>query len=241
MKKKLFTLILTGTLLCSLAACGTVTNPQTPTQTPEPTIAPTETSVPTAAPTEVPATPTKTIAPLPITIDINNLDNCTASISLEKGDVYADDTGALQMKVTVYTYDLYDMIDIAMLAEGDTILLRQEEILVTSLVRTEHGAIQINGGLDAGGYELITSDNTVYYETGYSDIKSYYALGEVVLPVSTEFLFSDSSDLDLGEATYSSADLLADDAGIGYYFNPQNTSIVIENGEVIAMYRVYTP
>lgn len=246
MKKKIFALLLTGTLLCCLTACNitdgmtTPTNTPAPTQAATPTTTPTETPVPTAAPTEIPAPSTKTITPLPVTIDINNLNNCTVSVSFEKGDIYTDDAGALQMKVVVYTYDLYDMVDIAMLAEGDTILLRGEEVLITSLVRTEHG-VQINGGLDVGGYELITNDNTVYYEIGYSDVKSYYELGEVVLPVSAEFTFTDSFDLDLGEVIYSSADLTKEDTKIPYYFNPQSTSIVIENGEVIAMYRMYTP
>ena len=48
-----------------------------------------------------------TISPLPSSIDINNLDNCTLPVSLEEGDAYVDDTGAMQMDVTVYTYDLY--------------------------------------------------------------------------------------------------------------------------------------
>ena len=44
-----------------------------------------------------------TISPLPTTIDMNALDNCTLAVSFEEGDAYVDDTGAMQLDVTVYT------------------------------------------------------------------------------------------------------------------------------------------
>lgn len=188
-----------------------------------------------------PETADSVISPLPVTIDMNDLTNCTLAVSFEKGDAYVDDTGAMQLKVTVYTYDLYDMIDIAMLAEGDTIVLRGQEVPVTSLTRTEHGSVEINGGLDNGGYELRTDNDTVFYETGYSDVKSYYALGEATIRVSTDFIFTDASDLNKEEVIYYPGDFLTDIAGIDYYFTPHNTRIVTKNGQVISMQRVYTP
>ncbi len=96
----------------------------------------------------------RTIEPLLNDIDINNLDNCTVAISLEQGNAYVDDTGAMQMDVIVYTYDLYDMVDMAALKEGDTIVIRNQEVKITSLERTEKG-ILINDGLDNGGYEFL--------------------------------------------------------------------------------------
>ena len=196
-KKRLFSLILTGCMLLSLAACKTTNNTATTENTPAPTkketpatTAPTATPEPTSA--EEPAPAAKTISPLHVTIDINNLNNCTVAVSFEKGDAYVDDTGVMRLKVKVYTYDLYDMVDIALLAPGDSILLRGEEVLITSLVRTDNNAVQINGGLDVGGYELITSDNTVFFETGYSDVKTYFALGKAVLNVSNDFIFIDN-------------------------------------------------
>ncbi|MBP3610387.1 MAG: hypothetical protein J6J42_08645 [Lachnospiraceae bacterium] len=188
-----------------------------------------------------PETKDSVISPLPVTIDMNDLTNCTLAVSFKKGDAYVDDTGAMQLKVTVYTYDLYDMIDIALLKEGDTLVLRGQEVPVTSLTRTDQGSVEINGGLDNGGYELSTDNNTVFYETGYSDVKSYYALGEATLRVSGDFIFTDASDLDKEEVIYYPGDFLTDDAGIDYYFSPHNTSIVIKDGQVISMQRVYTP
>ena len=247
--KKIATFLLTGTILLSLAACGktddvnTVTNTPTPTKAAvidtEPTAIPTE--FPTKAPTEAPAPVTKTVAPLPITIDVNNLTDCTVAVSIEKEDLLVDNTGARVLPVTVYAYDLYDMIDISMLEVGDIIILRGEEVLVTDLVRTDYGAVQINGGLDAGGYELRTDEHTVYYETGYSDVKTWFELGKAVLTVSENFVFIDNADPEGGTQTFTLEDLFTDTVKHIYGFTPYNTRIVIESGVITQMERIYTP
>ena len=181
-----------------------------------------------------------TILPLPSAIDMDNLDNCTLAISLEEGGAYVDDTGAMQMDVTVYDYDLYDMVDMAALKEGDVIVIRDQEVTVTSVERSEKSLL-INGGLDNNGYEFGTDDTTVWYESGYSDAKSYYEVGKATIRVSADMNFYDNSDLDKGEVKYYPGDFLTDKAGIVYNFVPNNTSIVIENGKIIEMYRSYMP
>lgn len=74
-----------------------------------------------------------------------------------------------------------------------------------------------------------------------SAVKSYYPIGEASIKVSADFEFIDSSDLDRGETIYYPGDFLTDDAGIFYHFTPNNTSIVVEDGKIIQMTRVYTP
>ena len=238
MKKKLFTLLLTAGMLCGLAACQATENANAGVDTPAPTK---EAEAPTTLPTKIPAPVAKTVSPLPVTIDMNHLDNCTVAVSFNKEDVSMNENGVMQLKVKVYTYDLYDMVDIATLAEGDTIILRGTEVPITSLVRTESGAVQINGGLDAGGYELITNENTVYFETGYSDIKTYFELGEAVLNVSDAFILIDNADPESDAKTFTFEDLTSDKVAYIYGFSPYNTSIVIENGVVTQMKRIYTP
>ena len=183
----------------------------------------------------------KVVNPLPETIDVNKLDNCTVAVSLEKDDAFVDDNGKMQMKVTVFTYDLYDMVDIASLNENDVIVRKNEEVKVTKLERLDSGLVRINGGEENGGFDLVSSDSTVYYETGMNDIKAYNELGNVTLPVSDEFEYIDESDLDAEAKTYYPGDFLTDDAGIEYNFSPNNTSIVIENGTIIKMNKVYMP
>ena len=145
------------------------------------------------------------------------------------------------MDVTVYSYELYDMVDIASLKENDVIVRQKEEIKITELERLDTGLVHINGGEENGGFDLFSNDSTVYYEIGMNDIKAYYELGRVTLPVSDEFEYVDESDLDKGAKKYFAKDFLADNAGVEYNFYPNNTSIVIENGTIIKMNKVYMP
>ena len=145
------------------------------------------------------------------------------------------------MNLTVYSYELYDMVDIASLKENDVIVRRNEEVTITEVERTDSGLVRINGGEENGGFDLVSNDNTVYYETGMNDIKAYYELGKVILPVSVDFRYIDESEPEKEAKTYYPGDFLTDDAGIEYNFTPNNTSIVIENGVIIAMNKVYMP
>ena len=230
--KKLIASVLSLVFVLSLFGCSSdrvVANvpekPQETQQTEAPTM---QQEVQTAA----------VIAPLPVTVD---LEDCTVAVSLEEGDFYTDEAGTVRMDVTVFVYDLYDLVDISLMKEGDTILRGQEKVLISSIERTENGSVLINGGPDLGGFCLCTADNTVYYELGYSDTKSYYPLGKVSLPVSPDFICNDPSDLDKGAVSYRAEDFLAGTGTIDYLFNAHNTTIQIEAGLVTAMTRVYTP
>ena len=183
----------------------------------------------------------KVIAPLPETLDVSALDNCTAAVSLEKGDAKVSDSGKMVMDVTVYSYELYDMVDIASLSENDVIVRKNEEVKVTKIERLDSGLVRINGGEENGGFDLVSNDSTVYYEIGMNDIKAYYELGKATLPVSDEFEYVDESDPDAEAKIYYPGDFLTDDSGIDYNFSPNNTSIVIENGTITKMNRVYMP
>lgn len=213
-----------------------VTNPSNP-----PVVEPTVSEISESSAIETQEQESAVITPLPVTMDITKLEDCMVAISLEKGDFYRDKTGAVMMDVTVFVYDLYDMVDISLMKEGDTMLRGQDEILISSIERKESGLVLINGGLDKGGFELYTEGNTVYYEKGYSDSKFYYELGKVTLPVSPDFIYNDASDLDKDAVIFSAEDFLKDASGIDYHFNANNTTIQIEKGYVTAMTRVYVP
>lgn len=183
----------------------------------------------------------KTISPLPSFIDLEHLNDCTIAVSFQEGDAFVDDTGAMQLKVKVYTYDIYDMVDISTLKVGDQITICRQNVIVTSLEHDENGNVILNGGLENGGYTLVTNDETVFYANDFNDMKQYYELGEVTVPVSVDFEFEDSSDLEKGPCTYYPGDFLTDTAGIKYHFVPNNTTVMIQNGYVVGMRRVYTP
>jgi len=227
--KRLLVLLLAGCLV--FTACASKT--EVPKEEPE--------AEREAEQEEEPETEPKTISPLPDTIDVEQMENCTAAVSLEEGDAYVDDTGLMQMKVKVFVYDLYDMVDISLMTPGDSIIISGQKIMAESLETSEYGDILINGGLDKGGFELRTDENGVYYLNGYSDVKTWRELGEATIPVSQDFIYTDASDLDKEPVTWYPGDFLTDDSGIEYNFTPYNTTVVIEEGMVTAMNRVYTP
>ena len=183
----------------------------------------------------------KVINPLPETLNVNALDNCTVAVSLEKGDAYVDDNGKMVMNLTVYSYELYDMVDIASLKENDVIVRRNEEVTITEVEHTASGLVRINGGEENGGFDLVSNDNTVYYESGMNDIKAYYELGKITLPVSVDFRYIDESEPEKEAKTYYPGDFLTDYAGLEYNFTPNNTTVVIEDGVIIRMNKVYMP
>lgn len=220
--------IIVSFVICFLlAGCG---NGNAATETTETT--------PVTAVTEQAASASK-IYPLPDTT-MDQLSDAIVSISLEEGGAYVDDTGKMQMDVKIFTYDRYDMVDVSMLKVGDTLVTHEGEVEIFTLVRKDDGAILINGGLDENGIDLITDETGVFYERGYSDAKNWYEAGEATIRVSADFIFRDTSDLEAGEILYYPGSFLIGEV-TDYHFTPYNTTIRIENGQIMEMYRVYTP
>lgn len=203
------------------------------------TAAPETTQVPTTAAAAEQAAPAVRIYPLPDTT-LENLSDAILSVSLEEGNAFVDDTGKMQMDVTIYTYDKYDMVDISLLKVGDILVTHAGDVEITDLARTENGTLLINGGLDENGFDLVTDETGVFFERGYSDAKNWYELGKDIIRVSVDFIYRDTSDPEAGEILYYPGDFLIG-AVPDYRFTPHNTTIRVENGQIIEMHRVYTP
>ena len=177
----------------------------------------------------------RTISPLP-DMSMENLTDTILSVSLDEGNAYVDDHGRMQMDLTIYSYDQYDMVDIANLKVGDTLVRHDGEVKVASKEQHEAGTIYINGGLDNGGFNLITDDCGTFYEMGFNDTKNWYPVGEATIRVSADFKGIDRADLELGEVIIYPGDFLIG-AVTNYDFTPYNTTIRIENGQIIEMNR----
>jgi hypothetical protein len=181
----------------------------------------------------------RTISPLP-DMSMENLTDTILSVSLDEGNAYVDDHGRMQMDLTIYSYDQYDMVDIANLKVGDTLVRHDGEVKVASKEQHEAGTIYINGGLDNGGFNLITDDCGTFYEMGFNDTKNWYPVGEATIRVSADFKGIDRADLELGEVIIYPGDFLIG-AVTNYDFTPYNTTIRIENGQIIEMNRRFIP
>ena len=182
---------------------------------------------------------THTITPLPDTT-MENLSDAILSISLDEGDAYVDDSGRMQMDLKIYTYDKYDMVDIANSKVGDTVVRHFGEVKVVSKEQNEAGTIFINGGLENGGLDLVTDDCGIFYETGFNDVKNWYEIGEATIRVSVDFKGIDNADLEQGEVIIYPGDFLVG-AVTNYDFTPYNTTIRVEDGQIVEMNRVFIP
>ena len=182
---------------------------------------------------------THTITPLPDTT-MENLSDAILSISLDEGDAYVDDSGRMQMDLKIYTYDKYDMVDIANLKAGDTVVRHFGEVKVVSKEQNEAGTIFINGGLENGGLDLVTDDCGIFYETGFNDVKNWYEIGEATIRVSVDFKGIDNADLEQGEVIIYPGDFLVG-AVTNYDFTPYNTTIRVEDCQIVEMNRVFIP
>ena len=183
--------------------------------------------------------PAVTVAPLPDTV-MENLTDAVLSVSLEEGDAYVDDTGIMRMDLKIYTYDKYDIVDISALKVGDILVTHAGDVEVASLECSETGMISINGGLEAGGLDLVTDDSTIYFETGMNDAKNWYEAGEATIRVSVDFKFLDSRDPEQGEVLFYPGSFLIGEV-TNYDFTPYNTTILVENGQIIEMDSIYIP
>lgn len=186
-----------------------------------------------------PAEDARTVTPLPDTT-MENLTDAILSVSLGAGNTYVDEDGHTQMELKIYTYDQYDMVDIASLKVGDTVVRHFGEVKVIAKEQDETGTIYINGGLDNGGFNLVTDDSGTYYEMGYNDAKSWYQVGEATLRVSDDFKGTDCADPEQGEVMIHSEDFLTG-AVTNYDFTPYNTTIRVEDGQIVELNRVFTP
>ena len=134
MKIRVFTILLICTLL---AGCSNSKN-----QLEQP---------PETAQVETNAAVEAVIQPLPDTT-MEALENSTVNISFEQDDFYRKESGEVFLRMKLYSYEKFDMVDISGLKAGDTILLSGDEILVNSVERNDYGTVLINGGLDEGGF-----------------------------------------------------------------------------------------
>ena len=196
-------------------------------------------TLPAPEPATKPVAQTNWIQPLPTSLDLENLGSCTLSVSLAEGDVYTDGAGVTRMKLNVYTYDVYGAADIAALRTGDTITIDAEDVVVKELHVDEYGIVDINGGLDGGGYSLATYDDDTYCRLLENDSKDFYEVGSVTVPVDEGLVYTDMSQPDKEPAVYTVSDLLS--GKVEYSFYPQNTTVRLEDGRAVEMTRVFVP
>ena len=179
------------------------------------------------------------IYPLPVAT-MYNLTDDRLSVSLEEGDVYLDDTGKLQMQVRIYTYDTYDLVDIALLQAGAKIVTHTSEVDIISIRHLQNGTITINDGWEEDGLTLMTDDSGFYYAIGANDTKNWYEIGKATIRVTVDLQGYDQSDLELSKFIFYLCSFLVNEV-TNCDFTSYNTTIRIEEGQVVELHRMYMP
>ena len=178
------------------------------------------------------------VEPMASDIDLSNLTDCPLQVDFDLNQDLVSENGSYKLTMVVCDYDRYDAVEVSQLKEGDTIVIDGQDVVITSIDRTN--GVQINGGIDEGGYELGTVDGGVLRVWNLDDAIDYHPVGSVTLPLSADFKLIDSSDLEKGETTVSLADFVAlqGDAAV---FARSNTQARITNGELFYVQRFYMP
>ena len=178
------------------------------------------------------------VEPLADTLDVSALAEGDQQFTAGfRGSDIREDGGQLVIDLTVYTYDLYDAVDISMLAAGDTLVVKGEDIPVTA-VAEENGGVTVNGGLENGGVDLISAGGGAFQVRLENDARDLYEVGTVTLPVGQDCVLTDDADPEDPGRTLYAGDLL----GLGdEVFSPQATTVETAGGMVTAIHRDYTP
>lgn len=127
------------------------------------------------------------IAPLPAGIDPDKLQDCTVPAAFTPDDF---NWMGGNLRMTIYSKDLYDAVEISQMQIGDTLIYNSERMVIRKMEKA-HGAIDINGGLDEGGCCLAGYEGGTYVARNWDDHSTYTKLGTAEVALAEDFVIID--------------------------------------------------
>lgn len=239
MKKKVIGMFLCTAML--LTACGSDSSSAPVVATVEGTPISTEAASSEAATeTSTVAADGTEIAPLDTTIDTSALADGTYAVSFVASDATTDNN-TVQLNVTIYDYDHFSADAVENLKAGDTLVINGDSIVVDTVENNGEGMISINGGLEQDGCDLSKDEDGNYSELLMDIGRNYTAIGQVALPLSKDFVFTDNSDPENQDVQYSAEELITLLGEDTQYFDSQATHATVAGGQITAMTRIFMP
>lgn len=180
------------------------------------------------------------IAPLPSGLDVDNLQDCTVPASFT-----ADDFRWMggNLRMVVYSKDLYDAVEISQMQVGDTLIYMGEPMVVETIEETR-GGLDINGGIEYNGCCLAGYEGGTYVARNMDDHATYTKLGAAEVALAENFVI-----IDCGEFPTDPSDTVR--TGQKLYleglrnsrrgFFPLNTEVTVEKGMVTEINRRWIP
>ncbi len=185
----------------------------------------------------------RTVAPIPVDIDVNRLPDGVWPVAFDKGDIFAGASGIYLNGVHVYTEDRYTPEDVEALAVGDSIVVGG----VTIEVRTVEsgGSVSINGGLegDDGVTLQLDEEADAYRMSGLDSRAAYTDHGVTTLMIDENTAYTDVSDPTKNPTIVRGADIVDAIAKSeeGSVFDENNTRVTVEGGRVVSISHLYVP
>ena len=181
------------------------------------------------------------VAPLDSGLNVDSLTDCTVAVGFKSSDI---DWSKKTMSCSVFSKDLYDAVEVSRMHAGDTLVYDGKPMVVNTVDKKMDTRV-VNGGIEAGGAELVPNGGGTYRTMLMDDYSVYSELGKARLRLAKDVVFIDCGEdyhdpLDTIRANYREyIDKLPDYRKDN--FNCLNTEIVIKNGVVTEIHRRWTP
>ena len=138
-----------------------------------------------------------------------------------------------ELTFTVYWEDTFDVVEISQLAPGDTLYVG-DTVVDVETVEEDDGDLLINGGLDEYGVTLRAYDeDNCWRAVLEDDLHTYFKWGET----------TDGWDIEKDPVTVTGAEAVAEAISTTEMdaFSPLNTTVRVEDGQIVEIVRVYMP
>lgn len=178
------------------------------------------------------------IAPLPPAYSVESLVDATVPADFSVDDF---DWEGNTLTLTVLSMDLYDAVQVSLMAPGDTLVYRGEKMVVHE-VEQENAIITVNKGLYEGGAWLIPLAGGVYRAIEDSDCATYTKMGRVSLPIDDGLsLIYCGEDYNDPSDTVTSCHRQYLESKVCRNFWASDTDVRIVQGKVVCIQRRWTP
>ena len=147
------------------------------------------------------------------------------------------------LKMTLFSEDLYDAVEISQLQIGDTLIYDGQRMVVETLEEM-NGTLCINGGLEEGGAWLQGYEGGTYRAVQMDDHSLYSELGKVELPLAEDLVVidcGDNPDDPIDTISSNQKQYLESLEGYRSTWCPLNTRVVVEQGMVKEINRRWIP
>ena len=178
---------------------------------------------------------------------ITELDNCMVNAYFDKTKI-KHENGVYTAEFECYEKELFDMVEIHLMQEGDTITIEDDQVIEIKKIEKNgnNGHIVINGGVDfEDGLVLAPGDGGTYFVFGLDDCPSYHFIGKKELELAKDVVLTDTADI---ENKCVEKKVEGDEAVVKHlqenaYIDPpaRGCMICIDGGKVVEIQISYVP